>query len=218
MRCSSRLAFVALLSLFLTSMILSSAFAQQRRALFEVPRVSLASLPEVQEALKFSDELKSQADSLYQKMSDERREVFQNALGDWEGMRKKLEKLYEDTTAKLSEKLDKPQQDRLTQIFVQANGPNAIADKVVEEQLKLTPEQNDKLEAAREANRQAWLGAFQDIQGMSDDERRETFDKLRKESDNRLLQTLTEEQRDQFAKLGGEKLDYDLTPLLPRGR
>jgi hypothetical protein len=221
MTCFPQKTFVAVMGVVLAVALASPSTAQeeqqrQRRSFFEVPRVSLASLPEVQAELKLNEAQKTLADSLQEKLNEDRREVFQSGGGDWDAMREKVEKLNSEATAKLMEKLDPGQQKRLTEIFVQANGPSALADKEVMEQLKINDEQKKQLEEAREDNRYAFMDAWQDFQGMTPEERRDAIADLQKEADERLLKPLDENQREQFAKLSGKELDYDLTPLMPR--
>jgi hypothetical protein len=191
----------------------NEASAQMRRSPFGTSRVSLATLPPVQEELKLNDEQKSLADELHDQLTEDRREVFQSGGGDWDAMRKEIEELDADATAKFNEKLEDGQKQRLTEIYVQANGPNALADAAVIETLELTDEQQEKLEDVRQANREDMFDAFQDFGNMSDDERRETMDKLREDADARLLAALTDEQRDSFAKLPGAEVEYDLAEL-----
>jgi len=216
MNCFQHKSIVAVTGVVLVVALASQSTAQQRRSFFDVPRVSLASLPEVQAELKLNDEQKSLADTLQEQLNEDRRELFQSGGGDWDAMREKMEKMNGEATAKLVETLDAGQQKRLTEIYVQANGPNALGDKEVMDQLKISDEQNKQLEEAREENRYAFMDARQDFQGMTDEERREASAELQEEGDERLLKSLNEEQREQFSKLGGEELEYDLTPLMPR--
>lgn len=189
---------------------------KMRRSPFDVPRVSLASLPEVQAELKLNDDQKKLADDLQGKLVEDRIEVFQSNSGDWEAMIEEIQKLNSDATASLLEKLDDSQKQRLTEIYVQANGPNALSDSTVIETLQITSDQQKALDTAREDNRYAFMDAWQELQGMSEEDRREAVAELQEEGDAHLLKALTEEQREQFAKLAGDELDYDLTPLLPR--
>jgi hypothetical protein len=201
------------LTLGLLVLVTSAAEAQMRRSPFGTSRVSLATLEPVREELNLSDEQKELSDTLHDELMEERREVFQGGGGDFEAMRKEIEKLDADATAKFTEKLDDKQNLRLTEIYVQANGPNALADAAVIEVLKLTDEQQGKLDDVRQENRDDFFDAFQDFQGMSDDERRDAMTKLRDDADDRLLAALTDEQRTEFEKLSGEEVDYDLAEL-----
>jgi hypothetical protein len=101
----------------------------------------------------------------------------------------------------------------MTEIYVQANGPNALADQAVIETLKIAADQQSKLDDIRQTNREAFFDMFQDFGSMSDEERRETMTKLQQEGDDRLLKGLTDEQRTAFEKLAGEEVDFDLSQL-----
>jgi Spy/CpxP family protein refolding chaperone len=203
----------ALVALGVAVLATSVADAQMRRSPFGTSRVSLATLEPVQEELKLTADQKKLADELHDDLTEDRREVFQGGGGDFEAMRKEIEELDAAATGKLTEKLDDSQKGRLTGIYVQANGPNALADLAVMEALELTDEQKGKLESARQDNRDDFFDAFQDFQGMNDEERREAMTKLRDDADARLLAVLTEEQRAEFEELEGEEVDYDLNEL-----
>jgi hypothetical protein len=201
------------LAMITTMLVGNEAFAQLRRTAFGTSRVSLATLAPIQDELKLNDEQKKLADELHDQLIEDRREVFQNRGGDWDGMRKELEKLDTEATNTLNGKLENDQKRRLTEIYVQANGPNALADAAVIEILDLTDDQKNKLEDIRQANRDDMFDAFQDFPNMSDEERRETMGKLREDADASLLAALTDEQREAFTKLPGEEVDYDLSVL-----
>jgi hypothetical protein len=199
----------AVLALF----VCNQSHAQQRRSPFGASRVSLGTLEPVREALKLNDEQKQLADTLHDQLMEDRRDVFQNGNGDFEAMRVEMEKLDADATGKFNEKLDDTQKARLTEIYVQANGPNALADQAVIESLKITDDQQSKLADIRQTNREAFFDMFQDFGSMSDEERRETMTKLQQEGDDRLLKGLTDEQRSEFETLSGEEVDFDLSQL-----
>ncbi len=202
-----------LVVLVLSLVACDQSWAQQRRSPFGAARFSLATLAPVQEELKLSDEQKQLADSLHDQFTEDRREVFQSGGGDFNAMRLKMEELDGAATREFNEKLDDAQKQRLTEIYVQANGPNSLVDEAVIDALKIDAEQQGKLEEIRETNRQAFFGAFQDFQDMSDDERREAMTKLQREADERLLAGLTAEQRTAFKELPGEEVDFDLAEL-----
>jgi hypothetical protein len=191
----------------------AQSHAQQRRSPFGASRVSLGTLEPVREALKLNDEQKKLADTLHDQLMEDRRDVFQNGNGDFDAMRVEMEKLDADATGKFIEKLDDTQKARLTEIYVQANGPNSLADQAVIDSLKITEDQKSKLDEIRQTNRDSFFDMFQDFGDMSDEERREAITKLQQEGDDRLLKGLTDEQRTAFEKLTGEEVDYDLSQL-----
>ena len=107
-------------------------------------RAQLISLSEVQGELKLTDDQKSLAKGVYEKYSADVRDAFQNAGGDFPAMMEKTAKLATEATANVVDKLDEMQKSRLTQIFVQTNGSNALLDSAVQASLKVTEEQAKK--------------------------------------------------------------------------
>lgn len=203
--------------LMMTLFVAQDVWAQRGRGMFGANRVQLASLEKVQTELKLTDEQKKLAQELSDKFVEDRREVFQaNSGGDFAAMREQVTKLGDEATATLTAKLDEGQQKRLTELYVQVNGTNALFDQVVSAGLKISDEQKPKLAEARQANFDAMRAAFQDTQNMSDDERREAFAKLRSEGDTRLLAVLNDQQKSDFEKMKGVELELDLSSLMRR--
>lgn len=101
---------------------------------------------------------------------------------------------------------------------VSANGGIALDDAQVAKALKITEDQNAKLDEAFAANAQAMRDAFQDFQGMSPEERQEKMTQLRAEGNKRLLAVLTDEQRAEFEKMQGAKIEIDRSQLFPGRR
>jgi hypothetical protein len=186
---------------------------------FGVSRVQLATLDEVQSNLKLSDAQKASASDIGQKVRDERRAAFQGGGGgDFAARREQMQKINDDADAKLVALLDEGQQKRLTEIYVQVNGTNALSDVAVAKALQLSEDQQQKLAAARDENRESMRESFQGFRDMSNEERQEAVAKFRKEADERLLAALTDEQREQFGKLKGEELEIDMSQLRRGGR
>jgi hypothetical protein len=205
------LLFVAMSSSFV--MLADQAEAQMRRSPFGASRVSLGTLEPVREALKLTEEQQKLADELHDQLMEDIRGAFQDSAGDFEAARLEMEDLNAEATKEFTEKLDDTQKTRLTEIFVQANGPNALVDEAVMEALKITDDQKGELDDLRQENREAFMDSWEDFQGMSEDESREAFTKLQKEADDRLLGGLTEEQKASFEKLSGEEVEFDLSEL-----
>ncbi len=179
-------------------------------------RVQLCSLTEVQSELKLTDDQKKMATELNEKLSADRREAMQNANGDFAGALEKINKLADEASGKLSAKLDDAQKSRLAQLFVQVNGSGALADSEVQKTLKISDEQAKKLADARAANRQTMMTAFQELRDLDQDARRKKTEEMQKSADDRLFACISAEQKAEFEKLGGAKLEIDLSPLAPR--
>lgn len=181
-------------------------------------RVQLATLEGVQNELNMNEEQKELANKLNQELGESLREMFQERDRDFRSMSEEIEKQNNQATEKLYAKLDEQQQKRLTGIYAQVNGPNVLFDDKVQEQLGLSEEQVEKLTDVQEENRQSFRDAFRDFREMSDEERRESFGKLRSEGEANLLAALDEEQRKAFEELKGQELELDLSELRPRRR
>lgn len=226
MTCFRTQVLVVLLGLGLSFTFTQSASAQGRRGRFfgggfgGTSRLQLVGVEKVQAELKLTDEQKTHAEGVNQKLSEARRELFQGGRGggggDFAAMREKMEKMNTEASAKLMGKLDDAQTKRLTEIYVQVNGASALTDKAVGAALKVTEEQKQGLTEAQAKNREAGREAFRNFRDMSDDERREAREKMRLESDARLMAVLTDEQKEQFGKLKGEEIEIDRSQLFRR--
>src|SRR5262249_33836259 len=76
-------------------------------------------------------------------------------------------------------------------------GQNLLTNKSVQDEIKLTKEQKDKLEEANKTVREKMQKAFQDFQDLKPEERREKFQALFKETSEILNKAadLTSEQK-----------------------
>ncbi len=214
----NRVFLVAVTSVGVALAMTQIVSAQQRRgAMFGAARVQLATLPEVAAELKLTDEQKTSAAQISDKLTEDRRELFQSGAGDdFAALQEKLQKLSSEATDKFVVTLEAAQRKRLTEIFVQANGTRALSDAEVSKALEITQEQDRKLSELRQENSQAVRDALQDLQGASQEERREALGKLRDESDKKALAVLTDPQRQQLDQMKGKPIELDLSPLSPR--
>lgn len=181
-------------------------------------RVQLATLKEVQAELKLNDEQKKAATEAVEKMTAARRELFSAGPGgDPTEMREKMAKLTSEADAALTAKLDDAQKKRLMEIFVQKNPMGmALADAEVQKALGLSEEAIKKVAEAQAANREAMMNAG--LRDASPEERQQKMETLTKEANERFYSAISAEQKAAFEKLGGEKLEVDVTPLQPQRR
>lgn len=216
LRRASALAAVALLA----SLNLSPAHAQRGGGwgrMFQLPAVTLAQLDAVQEDLKLSDEQKKQVAELNEKLNEERQELFQSGQGgDREQFREKWTKFNADAANSFNEILDDAQEQRAQEIFIQVNGPSVLVQESVSEPLKISEEQQEQLQEVLAASREEFMGA-----GLRDMEREEATKKMAELSasrDEKLLAVLNDDQRAQFEKMQGAKIEIDLSELPRPGR
>jgi len=82
-------------------------------------------------------------------------------------------------------------------------GQNLLTNKSVQDEIKLTKEQKDKLEEANKAVREKMQKAFQDFQDLKPEERREKFQALIKETTETLNKAvdLTSEQKKRLGEI-----------------
>jgi Spy/CpxP family protein refolding chaperone len=203
----------------LALLVLSSTASAQRggrgfRWLFGASKAELATLPDVQNELKLTDEQKIRVTEIHDGLRDDRRALFGTGFGRFSEIRTKSEELNREAAKKVDELLDESQRTRLQQIFVQQNGPRSLLDPAVADSLGLSEEQKSKLAAAREENGRDFEAAF----AQHGREWRQHARDLVAKGDERLLAVLTDEQRDRLETLKGEPLEIDMSQLRgPRG-
>lgn len=183
-----------------------------------IPAVTLAQLEEVQTATNLTEEQRKEALSLQEDLTQKRRDLFQNAAGDFEAAGRELAKLYTSLRDKLAGMLDEGQSKRLHEIYLQVNGPMALTDEAVQKELELSAEQNSDLDAAVAASRSEMFSKFQDFQNMSADERAKAGNELVESRDESLIAVLNDTQKQKFEAAKGEKMDIDLSKLPGPGR
>jgi Spy/CpxP family protein refolding chaperone len=208
-------------SLCLVVAFSQSALAQRgggARLFGAIPAVTLAQLEEVEKELKLTDEQQQKAEALNEELNNARREAWQNAAGDFEKVREDVSKLYRDFTAKFNAGLEEPQQKRLEEIFIQVNGPIVLTIETIADELMLSDDQKTKLEAAAADSRSQAFDSFQDFQNMSEDERAKKVQDLIGSRDKSLLAVLSDEQKEKFEQMKGEKLEVNLANLPGPGR
>jgi hypothetical protein len=209
-------------SICLVAVLTDSAAAQRRgnsRLFGAIPSVTLAQLEEVQQELKLTDEQKQKVEQLNEELVAARRDAWENAAGDFDKMREDIAKIYADFTTQFNTALEEPQQKRAQELYIQINGAVALTNEAVTKELMVTDEQQKKLDQAAEESRQQVFDSFQDFQNMSDEERAKKVEELIESRDTSLSAVLTDEQKAQFEKMKGEKLEVNLDNLPgPGGR
>lgn len=194
-----------------------TAHAQRGRGFgFGPNRAQLATLKEVQSALKLTEEQKQVAKEATDQFNRDVGELFMSAMGDVEKVRAAMPGLHEKATSAINTKLDESQRKKLTEFYIQQNGVNSVFDPQVKTLLRLTEDQVTALQAARVKNREEGAKAIKHApQGESPQDRAARFEKLWKEAEERILTLLTEKQNETFKKLRGVEVEIDLRPLFP---
>jgi hypothetical protein len=168
--------------------------------------VRLASDPQVQKALKLSDEQQDEIEAIH----DNFRESFRDMLRSGGGPGG-IGKLNEEAKAKLNEVLDDDQEQRLRGIVIQIMGPTAVlVDDELAQELKVTDEQKEQLQEVQRDNMQKMFAAFKDA-GPPEKMDRGKFEKLHAENLKALREVLNADQQKQLESLEGEKVKIDRT-------
>lgn len=212
-----------LLSAFAIAVSFTTSIAQGQRTgnprLFgTIPAVTLAQLEEVQVATKLSDDQEKKVASLQDALNNQRRELFQDAAGDFEKIGQGINRLYAESQRELDGTLQESQRKRMQEVYIQVNGSMALMDKPIQEMLEISDKQRSKLQAALGESRRAMFESFQDYQNMSDEERAKAGNDLVESRNNGLLAVLSDTQKAEFKKSQGENLTIDLSKLPIPGR
>jgi hypothetical protein len=173
-------------------------------------RLRLLGIDKVVEALKLSDEQKPELTKVTTAYGEEMRSFFAGGFQNLsqEERTKKFAESQEKTKAaweKCATILTSEQVERVKQISRQARGADALADEDVILALKLGDDQKKQLETIRDAAGQEMRGAFQ--AGGDQEAARKKVAEIRKSAGDKALAVLSDEQKKEFEKLQGEKIE-----------
>jgi hypothetical protein len=161
-------------------------------------RLRVLALPKVQDELKLSAEIKAEV----QKQADSLQGLYGGLQNlSQEERQQKFQEIQDKTKAaveQVNKVLSKEQNERLDQIVLQARGTQALMDEKVSSELKMTDDQRQKLSQLQQQVMQQFRDAQGDQQKMAE---------IRKSSREQALAVLTDEQRKQFEKMQGAKIE-----------
>lgn len=179
--------------------------------------MGLLAREQVQKELKLSEEQVAKVKKLGKELSAEMRKES-SGLRNIEDREKRQHKRSElaaqfdcKTREKLGDVLNKEQLTRLDQIRLQTRPvADALADKDVASQLKLTEEQKRKLAEVKNDMQTKLYAMIASMRGASREQRGELPEKVRKlrsDADKQALELLTAEQKQAFTKMQGKKFE-----------
>jgi hypothetical protein len=175
----------------------------------EAIRLRLLAIDQVREALKLNDTQKPEVAKVAIAYRDEGDSYFTRLQNLSEDERAKKHAEFGENTKAAWEKCERiltsEQVDRVKQISRQARGISALSDEDVALALKLTDAQKKQLETVRDAAQQEIRSAFQpgDDRGAA----AKKVAEIQKASDAKQMAVLTDEQKKEFEKLQGEKIE-----------
>ena len=152
--------------------------------------------------------------------TDQEREAAQAEIDKARGeLRKKAEEA-------LQKILSPEQFQRLKQLELQQRGPRALADEEQAQSLGLSQEQRQKIQQHLDQLEEKQRQLFEGLRDLPRDQRRQRFetlreqvDQLRQQTEQAILQVLTQEQRAKWEQMLGEPLpegEGDRRPERPR--
>lgn len=171
------------------------------RMMGRLPLAMLANQDAVQAELKLTDAQKKQLDDL-QEEANRNRPNFPQGGPPSEEFLEAMRKRNAEMDDKIGKVLEAPQLKRLKEIRLQQGGAGALLDDEVAKALKVTDEQKSKIQELQNSSFEAMRSAREQNQG-SPDAIREQSEKIRKETKDKALAVLTDEQRKQYDALAG---------------
>jgi Spy/CpxP family protein refolding chaperone len=171
----------------------------------------LLSRPEVQTELKLSDAQKTQISDLADKQREAARDRFQDLRdASPEEREKAMMEWNAQQTKQINGVLNADQQKRFRQISLQQQGPMALTDPTVAEELKLTADQKSKVKEIMQQQREAQREIFESA-GPDRDAAREKMQALRKTTNDKLAGVLTADQKRKWTEMQGTP--FTLAPV-----
>lgn len=179
---------------------------------------------DVQADIKLSAEQIKSVEELRAKNEEEMsamRENMRASGGDFESMRRDMEKRGEETQKKVDAILDDGQRTRLKQIGVQMRGNMALMDPVLQKDLGFSSEQTAKIEELQGKQREAMM-AIMEKRRNGDLDQDQMQDLMRKNMDilgGELLKLLTPDQTTKFKDMQGAPFKAtEPMPMMGMGR
>lgn len=189
-----------------------------------MPMLLLGS-PKVRKELGLSEEQEAKLKELAAKYFRDIRQQM-GGLGDLgeEQRREKFAQVQKKTRAqghelgkKIDDVLSPRQKARFKQIMLQVRGVTALGDKDVAEALGLTDQQKRALKGVGDSAREKLAELHKQRGDLEWHQVREKAQAIQKQSTEKALAALTEEQKEKFEKMKGPKLDLDLPGLVQGG-
>jgi serine/threonine protein kinase len=155
--------------------------------------LALLKEPSVEDDLEMTSVQRREVSRFAERLAQQRRELARSRpLGPVEDQRRQLEKMTQGNEEAVMGLLTAPQEERLRQIALQAQGFYAFTDPQVEEALQLTPEQKQKIV---EQQAEAYTAMWEYFSQMGGQETgRRTPEEIRKTTQTSIMKLLTAEQ------------------------
>ncbi|MEX2310317.1 MAG: hypothetical protein WD738_22305 [Pirellulales bacterium] len=160
----------------------------------------------VQAELNLTEAQKSKAAVINETLTFGRHELFAQVAKGTGKRAPRMAELEHQAQDSIEELLDDAQEKRLKELLLQVNGASELTKPEVRDALGITKEQRKKLADIRQVNAKARHEALANFDG----DRLAKSLELQREADAKLLDVLTDEQRQQFDAMQGEKITLDV--------
>jgi Spy/CpxP family protein refolding chaperone len=175
---------------------------------FGASPVMLLGQKSVQDELKLTEEQVKKVTQLAEGQRGGGRGDFANLSR--EEIQKRMQERAQASQKAINEILKPEQSKRLNQITLQQRGATALSDAQVAEQLKLTAEQKQKVQAIQEDAQTAMRELFQGGGGNREELQKKMQD-FRNSNNEKLMKVLTEEQKTKWKEMQGEPFKGQIT-------
>jgi Spy/CpxP family protein refolding chaperone len=178
----------------------------------------------VQDELKLTDDQKADLKKVGDKMKESMQKAFTDNPGK-DGKEKRdaaIKEITEDTTKTVTKTIDglkDAQKTRFKQIQVQVKGLRAFSDEAVAKTLNLTDKQKDEIKTATEDLakdvREIMMAAGRDPEKRAEAQKKAA--ELTTKATDKVVSSLSDEQKKTWKELTGDKFDYKAENLFPGG-
>jgi len=176
---------------------------------------ALLSNKSVQKELKVTDEQAEKLNTFAREMLDKQREEFQASRDLSQEERRERARNRAIELVKGMGQILKPEQvKRFEQLQLQQSGAGAFSSPRVQEELKLTDDQQSRLREINEESGRAMRDAFQDSQSDREGAMKK-FAELRKQATEKAVGVLTDEQKKTWKEMTGEPFEVVFEPRQP---
>lgn len=207
---------MTLTALGLAALLASPAWAQRGGRGFGFGPGMLLSNKSVQQELKLDDQQIEKAKGLSEQVATKMREMRESLTG-LEGQEQRdkatelMKPITEETNKAVAEILKPEQNKRFHQITLQQRGSQAFSTPEIQNDLKLTDEQKEKIKTILQEARPA-RGDFAKNAGGDREAAREKAMARRKETLDKVLATLTDDQKKAWNEKTGAPFEIKFEP------
>ncbi|MGB4729022.1 MAG: hypothetical protein WBH86_16585 [Thermogutta sp.] len=174
----------------------------------------LLRIEKVQKEIDMTDDQKAEVEKILEKSRERMRELFQGGGQDREAARQRFQQAQQETQKAIEGVLLPNQVKRLKEIRLQVIGIGAaMMDQEVRKELGVTEEQAQKIRDAVQKVMEELRGQRQQGERPSPEQMRERMQQMQQKMEEAVMSQLTEEQKNKWKSMIGEKFELDRSEL-----